>query len=169
MNHPFLLPPSRLDQPFDGENEGGGGAMSSMTRRKFLKRSGGATVAAFVAWNITANSAKAQEEEGVGGSSYLMRINNIEPESGAASQIRDQIPLDDEGMVLPSLDLDELNVQINGSTLVFSINYDYPDLEESPNVTYVEAFAKLLGVGVNVSTDEKAVIHTFESFKVGND
>jgi hypothetical protein len=53
MNHSFLLPPpNRLNQPFDGGTEGGGGAMSSMTRRKFLKRSGGATVATIIALNM---------------------------------------------------------------------------------------------------------------------
>lgn len=49
MNHSFLLPPpSRLDHPFDGETERGGGPLSEMSRRKFLKRTGMVSVAALV-------------------------------------------------------------------------------------------------------------------------
>jgi len=61
-NKPFLppAPPSRLNQPFDGETEGGGGVMSSMTRRKFLKRSGGATLATVVAWQMSVNAAHSE-------------------------------------------------------------------------------------------------------------
>ncbi len=75
MNNSFLLPPpGRLNQPVDGETEGGGGAMSSMTRRKFLKRSGGATVATLVAWNLASTQANAQIEEngGSSGSEYFL-------------------------------------------------------------------------------------------------
>lgn len=64
MKHPFLLaPPCRLNQPFDGEL-GGGEPTSSMTRRRFLKRTGAATVATIVAFNLTNGSARADEDNG---------------------------------------------------------------------------------------------------------
>jgi len=60
MKHSFLVaPPCRLNQPLDGESGAGGGALSEITRRKFLKRTGGATVATLVAFNITSAVAAA--------------------------------------------------------------------------------------------------------------
>jgi len=50
----FLLSPTLLSQTSDPIDTGGG-----MTRRLFIKRTGGATVATIVAWNLAAGSAKA--------------------------------------------------------------------------------------------------------------
>ncbi|MFC7339513.1 hypothetical protein ACFQY0_20140 [Haloferula chungangensis] len=61
----FLPPPVRLSQAFD---ESGGGGMS---RRLFIKRSGGATVASIAAWNLTATAARA-DEPGSGSKKYGM-------------------------------------------------------------------------------------------------
>lgn len=52
----FLPPPVRLSQVFECDHSGGGG----ITRRSFIKRTGGATVATMVAWNLTVNEARAQ-------------------------------------------------------------------------------------------------------------
>lgn len=55
-DNPFLPPPVRLSQAFESEHSGGDG----ITRRTFIKRTGGATVATMVAWNLTINEARAQ-------------------------------------------------------------------------------------------------------------
>lgn len=72
MKHPFLLPPPiRLNQALDGEASGGGGGRESTTRRKFLKRTGSATAASLIAWNLSAHVANAQGEN-EGSSSWRM-------------------------------------------------------------------------------------------------
>lgn len=52
----FLPSPVRLNQAFEGDRSGDGG----ITRRTFIKRTGGATVATMVAWNLATNEASAQ-------------------------------------------------------------------------------------------------------------
>ncbi len=50
--------PVRLCQAFDGENSSSGSG-SSITRRSFLRRTGGVTVATLVAWNLASQDALA--------------------------------------------------------------------------------------------------------------
>jgi hypothetical protein len=57
-NRSFLPPPIRLSQAFENGDSGGGG----ITRRTFIKRTGGATVATMIAWNLATNEARAQTE-----------------------------------------------------------------------------------------------------------
>lgn len=57
----FLPPPVRLSQAFESEKFSGGASGSEITRRSFLKRTGGATVATLVAWNLASNPARADE------------------------------------------------------------------------------------------------------------
>lgn len=53
MNHQFLIRPAQLNQAFESSNSSGGKTQgSNVTRRVFIKRTGGATVAATIAWNI---------------------------------------------------------------------------------------------------------------------
>ena len=54
-----MLPP-RLNQAFETAASGGGYPSNEITRRTFLKRTGGATVASLVAWNLAAERAEAQ-------------------------------------------------------------------------------------------------------------
>lgn len=63
MNSQFLIRPEQLNQAF--ESNSGGGA-NDVTRRSFIKRTGGATVATLVAWNLGANTATAAEGDGSG-------------------------------------------------------------------------------------------------------
>lgn len=57
MNHSrFLPPPVRLSQAFEGETGGDG-----ISRRTFIKRTGGATVATMVAWNTATTDCRAQQ------------------------------------------------------------------------------------------------------------
>lgn len=63
MKHHFLLSPHRLNQAIESSVSGGGGSFgNAITRRSFLKRTGGATVAAMVAWNTSTHVASAQDE-----------------------------------------------------------------------------------------------------------
>lgn len=78
-NHSFLPPPVLLSQAFENDRSGGGG----ITRRSFIKRTGGATVATMIAWNLTVNEARANGESGESGASaYSMKLEGIIPESG---------------------------------------------------------------------------------------
>ena len=54
----FLLSPTLLSQTSDPIDTGGG-----MTRRLFIKRTGGATVATLVAWNLSTQRARAEVSE----------------------------------------------------------------------------------------------------------
>ena len=65
----FLPPPVRLSQAFENGESGGGG----VTRRSFIKRTGGATVATMVAWNLVTNEARAEE----GGSGSTFSIEGV--------------------------------------------------------------------------------------------
>ena len=67
----FLPPPVRLSQAFDSENSSSGYG-SSITRRSFLKRTGGATVATLVAWNLASQELKASSPESGDSESYGM-------------------------------------------------------------------------------------------------
>lgn len=60
MNHSrFLPPPVRLSQAFEGETGSDG-----ISRRTFIKRTGGATVATMVAWHLSAIDAQANPGSG---------------------------------------------------------------------------------------------------------
>jgi hypothetical protein len=61
MNRSFLLPPSQyLNSPHVSDTGNGGGASSnSLSRRSFIKRTGGATVATIVATTLAAQQAEA--------------------------------------------------------------------------------------------------------------
>ncbi|WP_035604303.1 hypothetical protein [Haloferula sp. BvORR071] len=62
MNTSFILTPlpSRLHQALQSDLEGSGGAQPSpLTRRRFLKRTGGATIASFVVWNMATHQLEA--------------------------------------------------------------------------------------------------------------
>lgn len=52
MKHDFLITP-HLNQAFESEGSSGGSWSNGITRRSFIKRTGGATVASLVAWNLT--------------------------------------------------------------------------------------------------------------------
>lgn len=58
MRYEFLASPDLHQKVQACESTGGGGAQSLATRRSFLKRTGGATVAAMVAWNIAQEQAQ---------------------------------------------------------------------------------------------------------------
>jgi hypothetical protein len=58
----FLPPPVRLSQAFESEKFSGGASGSEITRRSFIKRTGGATVATLVAWNLASRTADARVE-----------------------------------------------------------------------------------------------------------
>lgn len=62
MNHDFLIGSAQLNQAFESKNSSGvgGNGGSSVTRRSFIKRTGGATVAAFVCWNLANQQLNAQ-------------------------------------------------------------------------------------------------------------
>lgn len=69
MNPQFLIRPSQLNQAFEANNSSGSGETSGVTRRSFIKRTGGATVATLVAWNLTVIQARATGA-GVSGSKF---------------------------------------------------------------------------------------------------
>lgn len=58
MNNDFLFHPSQIQQAFES-NSSSGSSGNEITRRSFIKRTGGATVATLVAWNLITNNAKA--------------------------------------------------------------------------------------------------------------
>lgn len=62
----FLPPPVRLSQAFESKNFSGGASGSEITRRSFLKRTGGATVATLVAWDVANQIARATGEPTLG-------------------------------------------------------------------------------------------------------
>ena len=64
MNHDFLIGSAQLNQASESQESGGSGG--GITRRSFIKRTGGATVATIVAWNVAANTASAEN----GGASH---------------------------------------------------------------------------------------------------
>lgn len=64
MKHEFLVPPPYLNQAFESGGSSGGGWGNGITRRSFIKRTGGATVASLVAWNLTTNCAKGEHVAG---------------------------------------------------------------------------------------------------------
>ncbi|MFC7339382.1 hypothetical protein ACFQY0_19475 [Haloferula chungangensis] len=70
----FLPPPVRLSQAFDGVAGGG------VTRRLFIKRTGGATVASIGAWNLSTTSATAADESD---GSWLIKLDSSNPGDGA--------------------------------------------------------------------------------------
>ena len=56
----FLPLPIHLSQAFESERLSGGASDPEITRRSFLKRTGGATMATLVAWNVASHKADAQ-------------------------------------------------------------------------------------------------------------
>lgn len=55
----FLPRPIRLYQAFNSDTSSGGPSSNEITRRSFLKRTGGATIATLVAWNMATREAEA--------------------------------------------------------------------------------------------------------------
>jgi len=60
----FLPPPIRLSQAFEPGKFSGGASGAEITRRSFMKRTGGATVATLVAWNLALKDARAENANG---------------------------------------------------------------------------------------------------------
>jgi len=60
----FLPPPVRLSQAFEPGGFGGCGSGSEITRRSFMKRTGGATVATLVSWNLASQRVNAETGSG---------------------------------------------------------------------------------------------------------
>lgn len=65
MKHDFLVRPPYLNQAF--ESSGGWG--NGITRRSFIKRTGGATVASLVAWNLATTKSRGEGDGGTSGGS----------------------------------------------------------------------------------------------------
>jgi hypothetical protein len=85
-------PPVRLSQAFESECSSGGGGGSNITRRSFLKRTGGATVATLVAWNMATRNAEAvliEDSESI--PEYRMWVTDCQPKAT-------QAPLAPEGL-----------------------------------------------------------------------
>jgi hypothetical protein len=74
MKHEFLISP-QLNQAFEPGGLSGGGWGNGITRRSFIKRTGGATVATLVAWNITAPRADATVV--VDGSGNIITVTTV--------------------------------------------------------------------------------------------
>jgi len=72
MNRNFLSEPAQLNQSLE-INSSSGGASSGITRRTFVKRSGGATIATMVAWKTIA-TARAAEDGSDDGASFSTLI-----------------------------------------------------------------------------------------------
>jgi hypothetical protein len=63
MNKSFLIRPTQLNQAFESNSSSGGSDDGNgVTRRTFIKRTGGTTVATLVAWNIQNTKARANFE-----------------------------------------------------------------------------------------------------------
>lgn len=75
----FLPPPVRLSQAFESERFSDGASGSEITRRSFLKRTGGATVATLVAWNLASQQASANPESS---DSVSHKMCAISPQNG---------------------------------------------------------------------------------------
>jgi hypothetical protein len=61
MKHEFLVCPPYLNQAFDPGGSVGGAWGNGITRRTFIKRTGGATVASLVAWSVITERGNAQQ------------------------------------------------------------------------------------------------------------
>lgn len=86
----FLPPAVRLSQAFECDDSRGSG----ITRRTFIKRMGGATVATMVAWNLTANEARAEGDgSGDGSGSGWWDMKCSLPSSGSGTvNVADDTP-----------------------------------------------------------------------------
>ena len=85
MKHDFLISP-QLNQAFESEGSSGVGWGNGITRRSFIKRTGGATVASLVAWNVTTTKSRAEEDgEGSGSVSWKMDMVDASPELSDSS------------------------------------------------------------------------------------
>lgn len=104
MKHDFLVRP-HLNQAFEPEGSAGGAWGSGITRRSFIKRTGGATVASLVAWNLATTKSRAEEEpEGGYGDSYQASLyrppcpgkcNQWKPDNPAVVYYDDSTELND--------------------------------------------------------------------------
>jgi hypothetical protein len=64
MNHEFLIVSAQLNQTYESYRCSEiGAADNGITRRSFIKRSGGATVGTIVAWNLAVQKNNAQNPE----------------------------------------------------------------------------------------------------------
>jgi hypothetical protein len=71
MNHDFLIGSSQLNQAFESNITSGGSTDGDYTtRRTFIKRTGGATVATVIAWNMQVATAKADDESSSASASF---------------------------------------------------------------------------------------------------
>jgi hypothetical protein len=59
MNRNFLVTPTTLNQAFESDGKASGFS-NGITRRSFLKRTGAASVATLVAWNMTSQQGKGE-------------------------------------------------------------------------------------------------------------
>jgi hypothetical protein len=71
MNHDFLIGSVQLNQAFESTVGSGGG----VTRRSFIKRTGGATIATLVALHVTSQQAFATENSNPSPSYYALKCN----------------------------------------------------------------------------------------------
>lgn len=80
MNHDFLIRPAQLNHAFESNgSSGGAGESSGLTRRSFIKRTGGATIATLVAWNLTTSMAHAKRDLTKTSYSYLVLVCTASP------------------------------------------------------------------------------------------
>jgi hypothetical protein len=77
MNHPFLLPPRQLDQAMESDGSLGGGRLDLSTRRRFLKLTGGATVASMIAIQRSRASAPGKKDHCSKHGSYCRYIKSV--------------------------------------------------------------------------------------------
>ena len=76
MDSPLLIRPPLLNQASESGSSSGGG--NSVTRRTFIKRTGGATVATLVAWNLQVAKANAERESsGNSSASFMCAISPV--------------------------------------------------------------------------------------------
>lgn len=91
----FLPPTVRLSQAFESEKFSGGASGSEITRRSFIKRTGGATVATLVAWNMATQQARADGDNASDNSSgsYGMLCAGPAPEDANIELTSGQIQI----------------------------------------------------------------------------
>lgn len=81
MDSPFLIRPPQLNQASESGSSSGGG--NGVTRRAFIKRTGVATVATIVAWNLQVATARARVDEdtnsnAVSRNGYLIKVDKVD-------------------------------------------------------------------------------------------
>jgi hypothetical protein len=117
-------------------------------------------IATLRVWNGTEWEGVAELERNISGECGLVTTSWTD----LTASTTDETSSDE--MVLPVLNHTSIQFNEDGAVYTFTLEFDhlgsYPG---GTNQTYVTAKAKLQGTGVNASTDERGVIHTFESFK----